>query len=84
MNKTEAKLKVDDILTQVKLQCYKIIDASTKDINPIRLIKELVSSIKLTKKSQGAGKILVEQTLFEIEENVALPLFSEDIPYDEN
>lgn len=84
MNKAEAKLKVDDILTQVKLECYRIIDSTSKDINPLRLIKELVQSIKLTKKTQGIGKILVEQTLFEIEDNVALPLFSEDIPYDEN
>jgi len=81
MSKAENKLKVDEFLTQLKADCYKRIDDYTGDIDAEDLV---LKSIQSSNKTQGYGQILVEQVLFAVDDDVALPLFPQGGYDDEN
>jgi len=84
-NKTDAKKEVDDILDQLMFECYKIIDTYKTIPTPMQVVKQSIYNISSTKTmTQGHGEIQRNKVLFQIGEETALPIFSEEDYDDEN
>lgn len=81
MNKSEKKLEIDALLTKIKSKLFEIIDNSTKEITPFEIISVMAKHTRLDSTPvcpvvQGYGTVNVDQVMFEVEDNIALPLFS--------
>jgi hypothetical protein len=72
--------KIDDMLEEF---ISEVSENYTEDSDVEELFRNSMNKI-LTKKKQGIGHVLKTQVMFEIEEDMALPIFPSEEMYDED
>lgn len=84
MFKTKSKKQVDDILDEVKKECYNEIDKSKASIDVLQLINSCLNKTPLTKSAVGLGFVMKNQVEFDLGGGQSVQLTTREYDDDED